>query len=169
MISLALGLTPLQAQDETLPLPDLWPMEIVVPNGLLPGANNQVKVIVTNLVKNSEIKGPVKIELVAIQVDSGERTSYFAEVEGMRHGQKREALFHGVNATGSSVKLLAILDPDKVVEEADEVNNRRLYQVWIKKAPEPASPTAEDDAETEAGQPEETPQPEDASQPEEAP
>ena len=53
-----------------------------------------------------------------------------------------------------SVKLLAIIDPEKVIEEANEVNNRRLYQVWIKKAPTPspsASPEAEGDGEPEAG------------------
>ncbi|MCA9776280.1 MAG: hypothetical protein KC800_06170 [Candidatus Eremiobacteraeota bacterium] len=150
---LALGLTPLLAEDEPPPTPDLWAAEIVAPNGIVMGPNNQIKVIITNLIKDSEVPGPVKVELVVIQVDSGERASYFAEVEGMKHKQKREAIFNGVNAGSSdSVKLLAIIDPEKVIEEANEVNNRRLYQVWIKKAPSPSpSPAAEDQDEPEEG------------------
>lgn len=150
---LCLGINPVLAQDEPPPTPDLWPTEIIAPNGIVIGPNNQIKVIITNLVKDSEVSVPVKIELVVIQAESGERASYFAEVEGMKHNQKREALFTGVAATDSdSVKLLAIIDPEKVIEEANEVNNRRLYQVWIKKAPAPtpsASPEAEGDGEPE--------------------
>jgi len=153
MACLALGTNPVLAQDEPPPPPDLWPAEIIAPNGIVIGPNNQIKVIITNLVKDSEISAPVKIELVVIQAESGERASYFAEVEGMKHNQKREALFTGVAATDSdSVKLLAIIDPEKVIEEANEVNNRRLYQVWIKKAPTPSpstSPETEGNGESE--------------------
>lgn len=140
LLFLAQGLTPLLAEDEPKPQPDLWPAEIIAPQVVF-GPNNQIKVVVQNLIKDSEIQGKVKIELVVIQAESGERTSYFAEVDGMRHGDKKEAIFTGVAATNNdSIKLLAIVDPEKVVEESNEVNNRRLYQVWLKKAPE-ASPT----------------------------
>ena len=155
IIFLAQGFTPLLAEDEPPPQPDLWAAEIVCPEGIVFGPNNQIKVIVENLIKDSEIEGPVKIELVVIQTDSGERASYFAEVDGMKHGQKREAIFTGVAATNQdSVKLLAIVDPEKVHEEANEVNNRRLYQVWLKKAPEVSptaspSPSVEDEEEPE--------------------
>ena len=146
---LALSTNPILAEDEPPPTPDLWPTEIIAPDGIVMGPNNQIKVIITNLVKDSEVNVPVKIELVVIQAESGERASYFAEVEGMKHNQKREALFTGIAATNSdSVKLLAIIDPEKVIEEANEVNNRRLYQVWIKKAPS-ASPEAEGNGEPE--------------------
>jgi CARDB protein len=151
IVFLAHGLTPLLAEDEEpAPQPDLWAAEIVAPEGgLVFGPNNQIKVIVQNLIKDSEVEGPVKIELVVIQADSGERASYFAEVDGMREGQKREALFSGVAVTNQdSVKLLAIVDPEKLIEEANEVNNRRLYQVWLKQAPAPSpTPPAEDEPE----------------------
>jgi hypothetical protein len=153
IVFLAQGLTPLLAEeDETPPpQPDLWAAEIMAPEGIVLGPNNQVKVIIQNLVKDSEIEGTVKIELVVIQNDSGDRASYFAEVDGMKHGQKREATFTGIAATNSdSVKLLAIVDPDKTIEEANEVNNRRLYQVWIKKTGPEASPTPTPDADTDA-------------------
>ena len=153
-VFLACGLTPSLAQDEEPlpPQPDLWAAEIVVPNGIVLGPDNQVKVIVENLIKDSEIQGPVKIELVVIQADSGDRASYFAVVDGMKHGQKREAVFTGVAATNpDSVKLLAIVDPEKTVEEANEVNNRRFYQVWLKRPPA-ASPTPSPESGSEPNQ-----------------
>ena len=87
---LCLGINPVLAQDEPPPTPDLWPTEIIAPNGIVIGPNNQIKVIITNLVKDSEVSVPVKIELVVIQAESGERASYFAEVEGMKHNQIAE-------------------------------------------------------------------------------
>lgn len=135
-----------EKDEKVKPKPDLWAAEIQAPEGVVFGPKNTVKVIVENLIKDSEVAGPVKVELVVIQMDTSERQSYFAEVEGMREGQKREAVFQSVEAKNNDkVRLLAIVDPEKTVEESNEDNNRRLYQVSIKK-PE-ASPSTEPDAE----------------------
>ena len=133
-------------EEKPKPKPDLWAAEIQAPEGLMFGPNNSVKVIVENLIKDTEIAGPVKVELVVIQPEEGGRQSYFAEVEGMRQGQKREAVFQGVEAKSrDKVRLLAIVDPEKTVEESNEDNNRRLYQVSIK-SPK-VSPTPEPETE----------------------
>lgn len=165
----------LGADEEPPPQPDLWAAEIIVLNGMTLGPNNQVKVLVENLVKDSEITGPIKVELVVIGTEPSDRASYFAEVNEVKYGKKTEVLFTGVAAKDpESVRLLSIVDPDKVVAESNEVNNRRLYKVWLKKAPETATPEANPEAAPEAPEasPETAPEAPEASPettPEEAP
>jgi len=140
-----------QDEEEVKPKPDLWAAEIVAPEGVVFGPSNTVTVIVENLMKDSELEGLVKIELVVIQKGSNERSSYFAEVEGMRHRQKREAVFQGVEVTNKdAVRFLAIVDPEKLVEESNEDNNRKLYQVWVEEpAPSPSPSPAPEAVEEE--------------------
>jgi hypothetical protein len=124
--------------------PDLWAREIVAPKGLLFGPGNEVRVIVENLTKESETASPVKVELVVIQSDPKDRASYFTEVESLRFGQKKEVVFTGVEVKNKEfVRLLAIVDSEKVVDESNEDNNRRLYKVWIKQAEPAPAPSPE--------------------------
>jgi len=140
-----------EAKEEVKLKPDLWVTEIIAPNGLVQGATNQVKVIVENRSKDTKIEGKVKLELVVIQNESSDRMSYFSEVDGMGFRQKRETVFSNVDVkNGEFVRFLAILDPDKVVDEENEENNRKLYKVWVKKPESEAKPDADADAEPEA-------------------
>lgn len=151
----ALTISAVSAEDkkEEKPKPDLWAAEIVVADGFGTTGDNQVKVIVENLAKDSEFEGNIPVELVVIDKESGERASYSAEVESMRYNQKREALFSGVKApTGKTVRFLAIIDPGKALEESNEDNNRKLFQITVS-APKPAPAP-------EASEVEETPAPE---------
>lgn len=116
-----------------IPKPDLAPIEISVPNGLKAGIGSQVKVLVDNLTKSSDIKGKVAVELVVISVQTGERVSYRTEVDAMKFQQKKEAVFPDVRVPAATkiVRLLAIVDPESGVEELTKDNNRRLFQVTL--------------------------------------
>lgn len=121
--------------------PDLRPAEIICPEGVVFGPNNQVKVVVENLSKDSEFEGPVKVELVVIQNESTNRTSYYAEVEAMKFKKKREAVFSVEAKNNDFVRLLAIVDHDKSIPEENEDNNRRLYKVSVKEVNTEPSPS----------------------------
>ncbi len=150
LLLVILLLTPAFAQEEeegepAPPPPDLWAASIETPDGLLCGPTNKVKVVVENKAEESSLEGKVKVELVVIQ--SGDRMSYFTEVEGMRFQEKREALFEGVEVKNKeSVRLLVIVDPEKLVSESDEENNRRIMTAWVQ---EPAPPAPEEDEQPE--------------------
>ena len=117
LFSLSFGLTASLAQDKAsetptpaaVVLPDLWPAEIKVPKALAFGPTNEVRVVVENRIKNSKIEGKVTVELVVIQADPTDRTSYFAQVDGMAFGQKKEALFTGIEVKNEeTVRLVPV-------------------------------------------------------------
>ncbi len=133
-----------QSKEKVVPKPDLTPVEIVVPAGLKPGIGSQVKVLVDYLAKDSQIQGKVLVELIVISNQTGERLNYRAEVDAMKYKQKREVVFPEVRAPLSTrtVRLLAIVDPEAMVEEGDEDNNRRLYQIAVVESSTPAEATS---------------------------
>lgn len=147
-LSLCFGLGATIAEDDkkeekSKPQPDLFCSDVGAPEGIVMGADNQVKAIITNLNKDSDFEGTVKVELVVIQADPTDRDSYFVEVDAMGKGTKREAIFTGVQAKNpDSVRLLVKVDPEEAVEETNENNNRRLYKAWIKSPNVEPSPTA---------------------------
>jgi CARDB len=145
-----------EKKEEVKLKPDLWVSDIVAPQGLVFGPGNQVKVVVENLSKDTDISGKVKIELVVIQDDAAVRTSYFAEVDGMGYRKKREAVFTVEAKNNDFVRFLVIVDPEKTVEEENEENNRRLYHVSIKKPVVSPSPSPAETP-TETPTPSETP------------
>lgn len=140
-----------QPQEKVAPKPDLAPVEIVVPNGLKPGIGSQVKVLVDNLTKDSQVQGKVLVELVVISAQTGERLNYRTEVDAMKFKQKKEALFTEVRvpASTNTVRLLAIVDPESGVEEITKDNNRRLFQIAVTELQ--ASPGAEKTTEDGVG------------------
>lgn len=149
LVGLSCALGSADEAEKAKPKPDLVPIEIVVPAGIKPGMNNQVKILVDNTVKDSEVTGKVPVELVVISAQTGERLTYKAEVDGMGYHQKKEALFGEVRvpADTNTVRLLAVVDRDATIEEANKDNNRRLYQVTVLEpaaAPAPAQPQTEE-------------------------
>lgn len=122
--------------------PDLRPAAILTPAGIVLGPGNQVKVLVENLSKDSKFENKVKVELVVIQDKSSDRMSYFAELDPIPFGKKQELVFTVEVKNDNFVRLLAIVDSEKVVEEENEDNNRRIYQVSIKKAEPTPTPSA---------------------------
>lgn len=148
-----------EEEKKPTPKPDLWTATINLPEtGIVVGATNSAKVLVENRAKDSVLEGKVKVELVIIQSDTSERASYFAEVDGMRHQETREAKFEGLNVTNNdSIRMLVILDPDDAIKESNEDNNRHIFTAWVKKTPKPeASP-----------QPDASPKPADGEKPKE--
>lgn len=150
------------AKEVVKPKPDLNVAEISCPKDLQPGPNNEVRVKVINRAKGSELSGKVKIELVVIQADSADRKSLYGEVDAMTFGQKKEAVFTGVEVKdGEFVRFLAIVDPDKAIDEGNEVNNRKLYKVWLKKETPVATPSP---APSESPTPSASPTPDDSEE-----
>lgn len=146
LVGLSCTLGAADEAEKAKPKPDLVPIEIVVPAGIKPGMNNQVKILVDNTVKDSAVAGKVPVELVVISAQTGERLTYKAEIDGMGYHQKKEALFGEVRvpADTNTVRLLAVVDRDATIEEANKDNNRRLFQVTVL---EPTPPAAQPNAE----------------------
>ena len=132
-----------EKKEKSKPKPDFFCTDVSAPDGVVQGGDNKVRALITNLVKDSQVEGKVKVELVVIQADAADRDSYFLEIDAMGQNDKKEALFTGVQVKNPDyVRLLIIVDPDKAVEEASEDNNRRLHKAWVKKAevaPEPST------------------------------
>lgn len=134
LLVLGLGLSAVSAQEgETKPKPDFRPSNIVMPEqGLVPGAN-KIRISIENRSKDSEVSGKVNFELVVLTLDGG-RQSYLGEFEAMRFGQKREVTLEGIEiGSQEKVRFLVILDPENLVEETNEGNNRYLFQAQVKK------------------------------------
>ncbi len=132
-----------EKKEEDKPKPDYFCIDVCSPEGVVQGGDNKVRALITNLVKDSRVEGKIKVELVVIQADPTVRDSYFLEIDAMAHKDKKEALFTGVQVKNPDyVKLLVIVDPEKVVEEANEDNNRRLHKAWVKKTDVPPQPSA---------------------------
>lgn len=133
--ALSFGWTSALGQQDS-PLPDLWPAEIATPKGIRSGGNNEVRVIVENRGEGSRLDGTVTVELIVIELETKERTSYTTVINAMNHGRKSEAVFTDVTAKGPElVRFLAIVDPDEEIRESNELNNRKLYQVRLEDAP----------------------------------
>lgn len=142
------GISPLAAQEneeEVKPKPDLYCTDISAPDGIMEGKDNEVKALITNRTKDTNVEGKVKVELVVIQADANDRDSYFVEIDGMGHKTRREALFTGVQAKNPDhVRLLIIIDPEKMVEESNEDNNRRLHKAWVQNPDASPTPSPEE-------------------------
>ena len=142
LLVFSLGLGAVSAKEpEAKPKPDFHPYDIVLPaEGLNPGAN-KLKVLIENRSKDSEVTGKISFELVILSLD-GTRQSFPGEFDAMRFGQKREATLENVDVGAvDTVRFLLIVDPENLVEESNEDNNRYFFQAKVKtpKAEEPAT------------------------------
>ncbi|MCA9790859.1 MAG: hypothetical protein KC910_03660 [Candidatus Eremiobacteraeota bacterium] len=124
-------------QAKPAPQPDLVIGRIDAPEGVMVGAANKVVAIIENP-SEGRVEQKIKVELVVIQ-STGERSSQSLEIDGLDKNEKRPAEFANVEVTSSdAVRLLVIVDPDKVITESNEENNRKIYTAWVKKELPPA-------------------------------
>jgi len=99
--------------------------------GLAQGSN-QLKVTIENKARESEVEGKVKFELLVLS-PGDKRQSYFGELDAMSGGQKRQATLEGIEVdTLEPVRFLIIVDPDNVIKESNEHNNRYIFQGKVK-------------------------------------
>ncbi|MGE0491442.1 MAG: CARDB domain-containing protein [Vulcanimicrobiota bacterium] len=137
-----------EEQPKPTPQPDLVIGRIVAPEGVTLGPANKVVATIENPAEG-RVEQKIKVELVVIQ-STGERTSQSVEIDGLDKNEKRPAEFAGVEVTNSdSVRLLVIVDPDKVIAESNEENNRKIYTAWVKKELPPAGDETPGEAEAQ--------------------
>lgn len=122
------------------PRADIQVESIDTPEGLHPGQGNKVKVRILNRSKDNHIEVPIKVRLVVIP-KNGERTTHELQLEKLERDRKEDLVFESIELfEAQPVRILVIADPEHLIDETNENNNRRIFSAPVM---QPAAPKAE--------------------------